>query len=68
MFWIFVAIVWVIAVGVGLWLVFHSYPDPDRIDVKRKAGPFRPAQPRIWRGHGLVQTERWRWEARLPLR
>jgi regulator of protease activity HflC (stomatin/prohibitin superfamily) len=37
MFWIFVAIVWVIAVGVGLWLIFHSYPDPDRIDVKRYA-------------------------------
>jgi regulator of protease activity HflC (stomatin/prohibitin superfamily) len=37
MFWIFVAIVWVIAMGVGLFLVFHSYPDPDRIDVKRYA-------------------------------
>ena len=35
MFWIFIAIVWVIAVGVGLFLVLHSYPDPDRIDVKR---------------------------------
>ena len=35
MFWIFIAIVWVIAVGVGAWLIFHSYPDPDRIDVKR---------------------------------
>jgi hypothetical protein len=32
MFWIFIAIVWVIAVGVGAWLIFHSYPDPDRID------------------------------------
>ncbi len=40
MFWIFIAIVWVIAVGVGLFLVFHSYPDPDRIDVKRYA--YRP--------------------------
>jgi prohibitin 2 len=40
MFWIFVAIVWVIAMGVGLFLVFHSYPDPDRIDVKRYA--YRP--------------------------
>ena len=40
MFWIFIAIVWVIAMGVGLWLVFHSYPDPDRIDVKRYA--YRP--------------------------
>ena len=40
MFWIFIAIVWVIAVGVGLWLIFHSYPDPDRIDVKRYA--YRP--------------------------
>ena len=40
MFWIFIAIVWVIAMGVGLFLVFHSYPDPDRIDVKRHA--YRP--------------------------
>ncbi len=40
MFWIFIAIVWVIAMGVGLFLVFHSYPDPDRIDVKRYA--YRP--------------------------
>src|SRR3954454_25303378 len=40
MFWIFVAIVWVIAMGAGLFLVFHSYPDPDRIDVKRYA--YRP--------------------------
>ena len=40
MFWIFIAIVWMIAVGVGLFLVFHSYPDPDRIDVKRYA--YRP--------------------------
>ena len=40
MFWIFIAIVWVIAMGVGLLLVFHSYPDPDRIDVKRYA--YRP--------------------------
>ena len=40
MFWIFIAIVWVIAMGVGLWIVFHSYPDPDRIDVKRYA--YRP--------------------------
>jgi regulator of protease activity HflC (stomatin/prohibitin superfamily) len=39
MFWIFIAIVWVIAVGVGAWLIFHSYPDPDRIDVKRQ--PYR---------------------------
>ena len=39
MFWIFIAIVWVIAMGVGLWLIFHSYPDPDRIDVKRQ--PYR---------------------------
>ena len=37
MFWIFITIVWVIAVGVGGWLVFHGYPDPDRIDVKRYA-------------------------------
>ena len=40
MFWIFIAIVWVIAMAVGLWGVFHSYPDPDRIDVKRYA--YRP--------------------------
>ena len=39
MFWIFVAIVWVLVVGVGVFLVFHSYPDPDRIDVKRQ--PYR---------------------------
>ena len=39
MFWIFIAIIWVIAVGVGAWLIFHSYPDPDRIDVKRQ--PYR---------------------------
>ena len=37
MFWIFITIVWAIAVGVGAWLIFHSYPDPDRIDVKRYA-------------------------------
>jgi hypothetical protein len=37
MFWILLTIVWVIAVGVGAWLIFHSYPDPDRIDVKRYA-------------------------------
>ena len=37
MFWIFIAIVWVIAVGVGVFAVFHSYPDPDRIDAKRHA-------------------------------
>ena len=39
MFWIFVAIVWAIAVGAGAWLILHSYPDPDRIDVKRQ--PYR---------------------------
>ena len=37
MFWIFIAIVWVIVVGVGVFLVFHSYPDPDRINAKRHA-------------------------------
>jgi regulator of protease activity HflC (stomatin/prohibitin superfamily) len=37
MFWIFISIDWLIAVGVGLWLTFHSYPDPDRINVKRYA-------------------------------
>jgi prohibitin 2 len=37
MFWILLTIAWVIAVGVGAWLIFHSYPDPDRIDVKRHA-------------------------------
>jgi regulator of protease activity HflC (stomatin/prohibitin superfamily) len=40
MFWIFIAIVWVIAAGVGVFLIFHSYPDPDRIDAKRYA--YRP--------------------------
>ena len=35
MFWILLTIAWVIAVGAGAWLIFHSYPDPDRIDVKR---------------------------------
>ena len=40
MFWIFISIVWLIALGVGLWLTFHSYPDPDRINVKRYA--YRP--------------------------
>ena len=40
MFWILIAIVWLLIAGVGLFLVFHSYPDPDRIDVKRYA--YRP--------------------------
>ena len=40
MFWILIAIVWVIAAGVGVFLIFHSYPDPDRIDAKRYA--YRP--------------------------
>src|ERR1700712_1617882 len=44
MFWIFIAIVWVLVVGVGVFLVLHSYPDPDRIDVKRHA----------YRAQGLV--------------
>jgi prohibitin 2 len=39
MFWIFITLVWAIALGVGGWLIFHSYPDPDRIDVKRR--PYR---------------------------
>lgn len=37
MFWILLTIAWVIAVGVGAWMIFHSYPDPDRIDVRRYA-------------------------------
>jgi regulator of protease activity HflC (stomatin/prohibitin superfamily) len=37
MVWIFIAIVWLIAMGVGLWLIFHSYPDPDRIGIKHHA-------------------------------
>ena len=56
MFWIFIAIVSVIAVGVGLFLVFHFDPDPDRIDVKRHA--YRP--------QGL--SDDWRVERRVPAR
>jgi regulator of protease activity HflC (stomatin/prohibitin superfamily) len=37
MIWIFITIVWVIALGVGTWLILHSYPDPDRIGVKHHA-------------------------------
>ena len=38
MFWIFITLVWAIALGVGGWLIFHSYPDPDRIDFTRPRG------------------------------
>jgi regulator of protease activity HflC (stomatin/prohibitin superfamily) len=52
MFWIFIAIVWVIAVGAGLWMIFHSYPDPDRIDVKRYS--YRPQWLLVVGGASLV--------------
>ena len=61
MFWILLTIVWVIAVGVGAWLIFHSYPDPDRIDVKRYAlprpGPVdgRRCECHLGAGHGVLQ-------------
>jgi regulator of protease activity HflC (stomatin/prohibitin superfamily) len=39
MVWIFIAIVWVIVTGVGLFGVFHGEADPDRVDAVRR--PFR---------------------------